>query len=857
MDTDRALSAARVVHAVLALLLLLAALLPSPAAAGSSQTDILGPAGSAAFGRYVAVLPNGNFVVTDPDFSSGGQAKRGAVHLYDGSTLALISTMTGSYAGDELGSHGIVILSSGDYLVISPMWGNGAALDAGAVTWCSQITGCPAAVSPANSLVGSSTNDRVGLLYPFALENGGYVIRSHEWDNGMTSDAGALKVCTNPTGCSGAISPLNSLAGGSTGDQVGWGSISYTQDGSLLVFSSKWDHGSQVDAGAWALCRTTGVSCTGYISYENSLVGEKSGDLVNSYARALPNGNYVLRAPYWDKGSVVDVGAVIWCSGVTGCTGTITQTNSLIGSKAEDRISSHGIINDAAGNYVVFSAYWSSGSNTNAGAVTWCKFDAPCSGTVGAVNSLVGTLLDDRVGERWDYSFHDTTSFYLVVSPRWANGEKSQAGAVTWCSFTGGCKGEVSAANSLVGDSAFDGMGLDVRVGVSSTFYVTAWPGWDNGAVKDAGLVRVCSAASGCAGIISPLLSLHGTQANDRVGQFVAIPGGSQYVVASYYWNNGAVAGAGAVSVCSAEVPCVGAVSAANSLVGSTKDDNVGMGSYTWTEPDMLLFSSPNWDNGTAVDAGAVTYCGASNPCTGPLSAANSLVGSHSSDRVGSWGFSPVGSGSYVVASPTWDNGELIDAGAVTWCSAAGGGCRGKITAANSLLGLRSYDEVGFDGFFTLENGNYVVRSPYWGDTAGPHLGAVTWCRAEAGCHGEISSANSLTGSTEYDNLGHDDYDAFADGSYLIRSTTWDSGSIQDAGLIAWCSGETGCRGAAASYPHAVRGGAADGGKEMSYAYDAAGYKLVVGRPLENIVTVVRLPQETSFAVYMPLLVRR
>lgn len=32
----------------------------------ATQTDIHGPAGSVRFGRWVTVLPNGNFVVTDP-----------------------------------------------------------------------------------------------------------------------------------------------------------------------------------------------------------------------------------------------------------------------------------------------------------------------------------------------------------------------------------------------------------------------------------------------------------------------------------------------------------------------------------------------------------------------------------------------------------------------------------------------------------------------------------------------------------------------------------------------------------------------------------------------------------------------
>src|SRR3712207_1811605 len=76
-------------------LLLLGALL----AYAATQTDIAGPAGSGQFGNEVVVLSNGNFVVADPGYdltSPTAVANVGAIHLYDGATRALISTITGS-----------------------------------------------------------------------------------------------------------------------------------------------------------------------------------------------------------------------------------------------------------------------------------------------------------------------------------------------------------------------------------------------------------------------------------------------------------------------------------------------------------------------------------------------------------------------------------------------------------------------------------------------------------------------------------------------------------------------------------------------------------------------------------------
>jgi len=168
-------------------------------AARAGQFDIYGPSRSGAFGTNVTVLPNGNFVVTDPGYDAAGPiADVGAVHLYDGVTLALISTLTGSTANDQVGNGGITVLSNGNYVVRSYLWHNGAAADAGAVTWGSGTSGVTGAVSAFNSLVGSAAGDRVGYYGVTALANGNYVVRSIYWDNGAVADAGAVTWCSSP-----------------------------------------------------------------------------------------------------------------------------------------------------------------------------------------------------------------------------------------------------------------------------------------------------------------------------------------------------------------------------------------------------------------------------------------------------------------------------------------------------------------------------------------------------------------------------------------------------------------------------------------------------------------------------------
>ena len=109
--------------------------------------------------------------------------------------------------------------------------------------------------------------------------------------------------------------------------------------------------------------------------------------------------------------------------------------------------------------------------------------------------------------------------------------------------------------------------------------------------------------------------------------------------------------------------------------------------------------------------------------------------------------------GNYVVGSPNWTNGAAASAGAVTWGSGTAG-VSGPVSAANSLVGSTANDLVGGgnDGGVTaLSNGNYVVSSPNWTNGAAANVGAVTWGSGTAGVSGPVSATNSLVGSTAND----------------------------------------------------------------------------------------------------------
>src|SRR5258708_26173674 len=110
---------------------------------GAAQIDIPGPLGSVAFGTSVTALPNGNFVVTDPN---GAGSAAGAVYLYSPNG-SLISTLTGSSANDQVGNGGVVVVGAGNFVIVSPQWNNVGASAAGAVTWANGSTGLSGVVS--------------------------------------------------------------------------------------------------------------------------------------------------------------------------------------------------------------------------------------------------------------------------------------------------------------------------------------------------------------------------------------------------------------------------------------------------------------------------------------------------------------------------------------------------------------------------------------------------------------------------------------------------------------------------------------------------------------------------------------
>jgi hypothetical protein len=378
--------------------------------------------------------------------------------------------------------------------------------------------------------------------------------------------------------------------------------------------------------------------------------------------------------------------------------------------------------------------------------------------------------------------------------------------------------------------------------------YVVCASSWDSPSFVDAGAVTWANGTTGITGTIDATNSLVGGHASDQVGWFVYALTNGHYVVVSPFWDSPSLQDVGAVTWMNGTTGATGTFDGSNSMIGNSAGDRIGAAGIAPLSNGNYVISSRFWDNpGTgAVDAGAATWVSGTGPVTGVVSAANSLVGSQADDQVG-FGTHALTNGNYVVRSLFWDNGTMWDVGAATWGNGATGTI-GMVSPANSLVGSYNIDQVGW-GVFALTNGNYVVNN-YLADFNGMvNVGAVTWGNGTTGRTGVITSANSLVGNRTFDDVGYYLITALDTGDYIVRSQDWDNGSIVNAGAVTWGDGSRGTTGWISPW-NSVLGEATDGGTTLVYDFDYTNDQLVVGRPMENLVTFFR----PAYPAFMPLI---
>lgn len=734
-------------------------------------------------------LGNGNFVLTQSDWNNGtGFAAFGSGTTGLSGPVSASNALVGAAQGDQIGSTYTQVLGNSAYLVVSPNWNNGA----GAITWGNGTTGITGVVSSANSLVSDNAGDRIGDSEIYQLQSydaangytssGAYVVAAPGWHGGV----GAAIFGSASGGVSGVISASNALVGSSSTDQVGW-NIYGLNNGNYVVAAPYWNGG----AGAVTLgSGTTGV--TGVVSASNSLVGSSAGDHIGQNITTLYNNNLVTYSGNWND----NTGAVTFLNGTAGTVGVVSASNSLVGSKSGDQVGVYGVIALTNGNYVVNSDLW----NGNEGAVTWGNGTTGTVGAVSASNSLVGSTSGDYVGS--DGVTALTNGNYVVGSAAW----NSYTGAATWGDGTKGVTGAVSASNSLVGSNRNDLVGIGGITALANGNYVVRSYYWN----AQAGAVTWGNGATGITGTISSANSLVGANAGDQIGAFgVSALQSGNYVVFSADWQGGT----GAITWGNGATGVSGVVSAANSLVGATVNDNLGYytnsrdlytvaanGEPTYTGGFVVY--SPYWNN----NAGYIVVGSATGLATGVISSSNALIG-NAGDQLGNFGVYTLGNGAFVVDSPYW-NGNT---GALTWSSGASP-LTGQVSASNSLVGAASGELLGNDGLTTLSTGNlqgnYSETGAYlaFDRNYNSGAGAVAFGSATGGVTGVISATNALVGSNPGDGVGSGGVDVLNNGSYLVSSYSWNN----NTGAVTWGSATTGVAGVVSSSNSLVGSAAGD-----------------------------------------------
>jgi hypothetical protein len=122
-----------------------------------------------------AALNDGKFVVFAPSDTVGGQLNVGTIKIVNGTTGALISTITGAASGASIGNSPPIMLPNGNFLLSSLFDDVGGITNAGSVREVDLITGVVV-----KTFAGAVGNDYFGALGAVVLSIGDYVIRSPE-----------------------------------------------------------------------------------------------------------------------------------------------------------------------------------------------------------------------------------------------------------------------------------------------------------------------------------------------------------------------------------------------------------------------------------------------------------------------------------------------------------------------------------------------------------------------------------------------------------------------------------------------------------------------------------------------------
>ncbi|MBI5090023.1 MAG: hypothetical protein HZB15_14465 [Actinobacteria bacterium] len=277
-------------------------------------------------------LVNGNYVIGAPNWDDGATSGVGAATWRPGTGPApgahsIALSLIGSTAMDGVGSS-VVALTNGNYVVGSAAWHYGASTYAGAATWGDGATGVSGVVSSGNSFIGTQAIEQVGSVI-IPLADGNYVLGTYLHDDGAKANVGAVTWRPGTTPSPDLITSANSVIGTTAEDRLGSGRFVALPGGDWVMANQAWDNNGIADAGA--ITRYAGGGpVTTPPSPTNSLVGSGVEDLVGRGLQLQRDGSYVVYSPGVDNGPALQAGAITWVRGALPV-GPVSAANSLIG----------------------------------------------------------------------------------------------------------------------------------------------------------------------------------------------------------------------------------------------------------------------------------------------------------------------------------------------------------------------------------------------------------------------------------------------------------------------------------------------------------------------------------------------
>jgi len=149
--------------------------------AGNATNDYLGFSG-------ITALTNNNFVIASP-YDDVGVSDAGSVMLVNGATGALIGTIVGDTASDQLGYSFITALTNNNFVIASENDNVGGITDAGSVMLINGATGAQIG----STLAGNTASDKLGFTGVAKLNNNHFVVASRYDNVDSVTDAGSIR----------------------------------------------------------------------------------------------------------------------------------------------------------------------------------------------------------------------------------------------------------------------------------------------------------------------------------------------------------------------------------------------------------------------------------------------------------------------------------------------------------------------------------------------------------------------------------------------------------------------------------------------------------------------------------------